>query len=176
MPTLLPIRGIYPTLPEGTFLAETAVVIGDVVLGDQCSVWFGAVVRGDVHTIRIGHRTNIQDGAILHCTYKTAPLQIGSDVSIGHGAIVHGCTIHDRVLIGMGAKILDHAVIEPEVLVAAGAVVRERDVLQSGYLYAGIPAKAIKPLTDAQRQNILDTPGRYIRYARWYTNPEDLAY
>lgn len=176
MATILPVRGIWPAMPTSVFLAETAVVVGDVAMGENCSVWFGGVVRGDVHSIRIGARTNIQDGAILHCTYKTAPLQIGSDVSIGHGAIVHGCTVHDRVLIGMGAKVLDHAEIQPDVLVAAGAVVREKDVLESGYLYAGIPAKQIKPLTDSQLANIRDTPQRYIRYANWYTDPTDTKY
>lgn len=176
MPTLLPIRGIWPHVPTTAFLADTATVIGEVLLGEYCSVWFGAIVRGDVHRIDIGDRTNIQDGAILHCTYKTAPLRIGSDVSIGHGAIVHGCTVHDRVLIGMGARVLDHAEIPPDVLIAAGALVREREVLQSGYLYAGIPAKAIKPLTPAQLQTLQDTPQRYIRYARWYTDPGDTEY
>lgn len=176
MATLISVRGIAPQLPQSVFLAETAVVVGDVVMGQACSVWFGAVVRGDVHSIRIGARTNIQDGAILHCTYKVAPLTIGDDVSIGHAAIVHGCTVYDRVLIGMGAKVLDHAVIEPEVLVAAGAVVKEGEVLKSGYLYAGVPARQIKPLTEAQRQNILDTPVRYIRYARWFTDPSYQEY
>lgn len=176
MATILPIRGIWPTLPPSVFLANTAVVVGEAILGEQCSVWFGAVVRGDVHRIEIGERSNIQDGAILHCTYKTAPLRIGADVSIGHGAIVHGCTVHDRVLIGMGAKVLDHAEIHPDVLIAAGALVRERDVLESGFLYAGIPAKKIKPLTEAQLANIHGTPQRYIRYARWYTNPSDTEY
>jgi carbonic anhydrase/acetyltransferase-like protein (isoleucine patch superfamily) len=162
------VRGFTPILGEGVFLAETAVVIGEVTLGARVSVWYGAVVRGDVHSITIGADTNIQDGAILHCTYQKAPLVIGARVSIGHGAIVHGCTVHDDVLIGMGAKVLDHAVIPPRVIIAAGALVLERAELESGYLYAGVPARRIKPLT-AEQHTLLDRlPGNYVMYAGWF--------
>lgn len=176
MALILPVRGILPKLGEGVYLADNATVVGDVEMGPECSVWFNAVVRGDVHTIRIGSQTNIQDGAILHCTYKKAPLTIGSRVSVGHAAVVHGCTVHDNVLIGMGAKVLDHAVIQPFVLVAAGALVLENAVLESGFLYAGVPARQVKPLPEALLEVIRVTPDRYIRYAKWFTNPDDHEY
>lgn len=162
------VRGHTPHFGKDVFLAETAVVIGDVVIGDQCSIWYGAIIRGDVHSIRIGHQTNIQDAAVLHCTYQKADLQIGSRVSIGHSAIVHGCHVHDEVLIGMGAKILDHAVVNSKVIVAAGALVLEHAVLESGYLYAGVPAKKIKPLTDEQLALLARLPDNYIMYSDWF--------
>jgi carbonic anhydrase/acetyltransferase-like protein (isoleucine patch superfamily) len=161
-------HGISPTIGERVFLADTAVVVGDVVLGDECSVWWGAVIRGDVHSIRIGAQTNIQDGAILHCTYQKASLNIGSRVSIGHAAIVHGCTVDERVLIGIGAKLLDHCHVPSDVLIAAGSLVREGERLESGYLYAGLPAKKIKPLTDEQLALIRRLPDNYIMYAQWF--------
>lgn len=161
--------GKSPKFGADCFLAENATIIGDVVCGDECSFWFQSVVRGDVHYIRMGNRVNVQDGAIIHCTYQRAAVDIGSDVSIGHGAMVHGCTIGDRVLIGMGAIILDHAQIEDEVLIAAGAVVKEGMVCRSGHLYAGVPAREIKPLSAEMRE---DQIGRiaaaYPKYAAWY--------
>lgn len=169
MPVILPVNGISPRLGENVFVAPNATIVGDVEMGAECTVWFNAVIRGDVHTIRIGNRTNIQDGAILHCTYQKAPLSIGNEVSIGHGAIVHGCTVHDRVLIGMGAKVLDHAVIESEVIIAAGALVLENFRAESGWLYAGIPAKKIKPLTDEQKEMLKRTANHYVMYGSWYT-------
>src|SRR5699024_3838360 len=124
----------------------------DVVLGKQCSVWFNAVIRGDVNAIRIGTHTNIQDGAVIHCTYRTAPTTIGSFVNIGHNALVHGCELRDRILIGMGAIVMDHVVVEDYVIIAAGAVVLEGTRCESGYLYAGVPARKVKPITEAQRE------------------------
>ncbi len=135
------LRDISPQFGKKCYLAETATVIGDVVMGDECSVWFNAVIRGDVNSIRIGDRVNIQDGAIVHCTYKTAPTTIGNSVSIGHQAMVHGCTLHDNVLIGMGAIVMDHVVVHSGSIIAAGAVVLENTVVESGWIWAGVPAK-----------------------------------
>ncbi len=165
---LLPIHGISPTFGPDCWLAPGAVVVGDVVLGRGCTVWFGAVVRGDVNTIRIGAETNIQDGAILHCTYQKAALTIGARVSIGHRAIVHGCTIEDDVLIGMGALVMDHARVGAGCIIAAGAVVLENQVCEAGFLYAGVPAKQIKPVSPAQQAMIARTATNYQTYAGWY--------
>lgn len=163
------VRGKTPQFGKSCYLAENATIVGDVVMGDACSVWFQAVVRGDVHWIRIGHRVNIQDGAVIHCTYERAPTTIGDDVSIGHRAIVHGCTIHDRVLVGMGAIVMDHAVVETNVLVAAGAVVLEGMHLESGYIYAGVPARKVKPLPEDTFQNtVIRIARNYIMYAGWF--------
>ncbi len=151
------------------YLAENAVVAGDVVMGDDCSVWFHAVVRGDVNAIRMGNKVNVQDGAIIHCTYLKAPTTIGNNVSIGHRAIVHGCTLHDNVLVGMGAIVMDHAVVEENCLIAAGAVVLENSVLESGYIYAGVPAKKIKPLSPEQFKHMIERiADNYVMYADWF--------
>lgn len=160
--------GHTPQIGEGTFLAETAVIIGDVVIGRECSLWYHVVVRGDVHYIRIGDRTNIQDGAILHCTYQKAPLEIGDDVTIGHGAIVHGCHIGNRVLVGMGAIVLDHAEVPDDVLIAAGALIPQGAKLESGWLYAGVPARPIKPLSPDQLESLSLYASRYVMYKEWY--------
>ena len=169
MPALiLPVHGILPRLGPDCFVADNATLVGDVVLGRGCTVWFGAVVRGDVNSIRIGDETNVQDGAVLHCTFERAALTIGARVSIGHRAIVHGCTIHDDVLIGMGAIVMDHAVVGTGCLIAAGAVVLEGTVCEPGYLYAGVPARQIKPLSEAQRETIGRTAANYLRYASWF--------
>ncbi len=160
--------GHTPILGEGTFLAETAVVIGDVVIGRECSLWYHVVVRGDVHYIRIGDRTNIQDGAVLHCTYQQAPLEIGDEVTIGHGAIVHGCRIGNRVLVGMGAIVLDHAEVPDDVLIGAGALIPQGAKLESGWLYAGVPARPIKPLSPDQLESLRLYAGRYVMYKEWY--------
>jgi len=163
------LRGKTPQLGTNCFTAENATIVGDVVCGANCSIWFNAVIRGDVHEIRIGDNTNIQDGVIIHCTYETAPTHIGSNVSIGHRAIVHGCTIHDNVLIGMGAIVMDHAVVPENCIVAAGAVVLENSVLESGYIYAGVPAKKVKKLsTEAFDQNIKRIAKNYSMYASWF--------
>lgn len=164
----MPVKNIYPTIAENCFIAENASIVGDVEIGEYCSIWFNAVIRGDVNFIRIGRYTNIQDGAVVHCTYKTAPTVIGSHVNIGHQAMVHGCTLQDRVLIGMGAIVMDHAVVEPYVIIAAGAVVLENTRCESGYLYAGVPAKRIKPLSEEQRKLLDELPDRYVMYSSWF--------
>jgi carbonic anhydrase/acetyltransferase-like protein (isoleucine patch superfamily) len=167
---ILPVNGVLPAWGERCFIASNATITGDVVMGSDCSVWFNAVIRGDVHSIRIGDQTNIQDGAIVHCTYKRASTLIGNQVSIGHQAMIHGCTIEDQVLIGMGAIILDKAIVQKGCLVAAGAVVTEGSILDAGFLYAGIPAKKIKSVSDEQKEIILQTAVRYPQYAAMY-NP-----
>lgn len=163
------VRGFTPRFGRDPFLAETAVVIGDVVAGDQCSVWYNAVVRGDVHSIRIGDRVNIQDGAVLHCTYERAALTIGNDVSIGHNAIVHGCTIHDKVLVGMGAIVMDHAVIGEGSVIAAGAVVLQHTIVEPGSLMAGVPARRVRAVgDDLSRNEIERIAANYLKYASWF--------
>lgn len=164
------VRGFTPIIGEDVFLAENAVLIGDVVLGSGCSVWYNVVLRGDVHSIRIGSNTNIQDGAIVHCTYQKAHTAIGNNVTVGHGAIVHGCVIHDYVLVGMGAKILDLAVVQSDVIVAAGALVLEKSVLESGWLYAGVPAKPVKRLSEQQIEGIRKYANAYLMYKTWFTD------
>ncbi|NCA85297.1 MAG: gamma carbonic anhydrase family protein [Clostridia bacterium] len=163
------VNGMTPKIGKNSFLADNATLVGDVIMGDDCSVWFNAVVRGDVHYIRIGNQVNIQDGAIIHCTYKIAPVNIGNYVSIAHNAIVHGCTIHDNVLIGMGAIIMDHAVIESNSIIAAGALVAKNTVVPSGTVYAGVPAKKIKDISkelmEGEIQRIAES---YTMYASWY--------
>jgi len=169
MALILPVKGVLPAFGEDCFLAENATIVGDVVMGNQCSVWFQAVVRGDVHYIKIGNKVNIQDGAIIHGTYQKAPTQIGNNVSIGHRALVHGCTLHDNVLVGMGAIVMDHAVVESNVLIGAGSVVLENSHLESGYIYAGVPAKKIKPLSPEMfADNIERIANSYIMYSSWF--------
>ena len=168
MPLILPVKGKMPESGSDCFIAENATIVGDVIMGDNCSVWFNAVIRGDVNYIRIGNNTNVQDGAVIHCTYLHAGTDIGNNVSIGHNALVHGCTLHDNVLIGMGAIVMDHAVVEPFVIIAAGAIVLEKTICESGYLYAGIPAKKIKPITDEQREMLNRLPNNYIMYSGWF--------
>ena len=168
-PLIRSVRGFTPRFGEGVFLAETAVVIGDVVMGDQCSVWYNAVVRGDVHAIRIGHRVNIQDGAVLHATYQKCGLTIGDDVSIGHNAIVHGCTIADKVLIGMGAIVMDQAHIGSGSVIAAGAVVLQNTVVEPGSLMAGVPAKRIGAVSKDLSEGEIERIARnYLTYAEWF--------
>lgn len=168
MPVILPVKDKSPSWGQECFIAENATIVGDVVMGDNCSVWFNAVIRGDVHYIKIGNNTNIQDGAVIHATYLKAPTTIGNNVSIGHNALVHGCTLHDHVLVGMGAIVMDHAVVEPYVIIGAGSVVLENTLCESGYLYAGTPAKKIKPLTDEQRTMLDKLPNNYIMYSGWF--------
>jgi carbonic anhydrase/acetyltransferase-like protein (isoleucine patch superfamily) len=167
------LNGHTPRFGKNCFLAENATIVGDVIAGDDCSFWFNAVVRGDVHYIRIGHHVNVQDGVVIHCTYKKAPVNIGNYVSIAHGAVVHGCTIHDNVLIGMGAVIMDHAVIESNSIIAAGAVVVKNTIVKSGSVYGGMPAKKIKDIDQAlvvgEIQRIAES---YGMYAGWYQKPD----
>jgi carbonic anhydrase/acetyltransferase-like protein (isoleucine patch superfamily) len=163
------VRGKTPQFGNNCYLSENATVIGDVKMGANCSVWFQAVVRGDVNSIQIGERVNIQDAAIIHCTYERAPTVIGNDVSIGHRAIIHGCTLHDHVLIGMGAMVMDHAVVPSYCLVAAGAVVLENAVLEPYSIYAGVPARKIKELSPEQLEDSIGRIARnYQKYASWY--------
>lgn len=168
MPIILPVKDKQPTWGKDCFIAENATIVGDVVMGDNCSVWFNAVIRGDVHYIKIGNNTNIQDGAVIHATYLKAPTNIGNNVSIGHNALVHGCTLHDNVLIGMGAIVMDNAIVEPYVIIAAGSVVLEKTLCESGFLYAGTPAKKIKPLTTEQKEMLDKLPNNYIMYSGWF--------
>ncbi|MFN5213135.1 MAG: gamma carbonic anhydrase family protein [Bacteroidota bacterium] len=163
------INGFTPQFGRNPFIADQAVVVGDVIMGDDCTVWFHAVVRGDVNSIRIGHRVNIQDGAVIHCTYKTAATQIGNNVSIGHRAIVHGCTIEDNVLIGMGAIVMDHALIKKNALIAAGAVVLENTIVESGCIYAGVPARKVKEVSpEVFAHNNERIANNYLMYASWF--------
>ena len=163
------VRGFTPSIGKDCFVAENATIVGDVILGDQCSVWFNAVIRGDVNSIRMGNKVNIQDGAVIHCTYLKTKTIVGDNVSIGHNAIVHGCSIGNNVLVGMGSIIMDKAVVEDNVLIGAGAVVLENAHLESGYIYAGVPAKKIKALT---KENFEHYIGRiadnYVLYASWF--------
>lgn len=163
------VNGIYPVFGKNCYLAENATIVGDVKFGDDCSVWFNAVIRGDVNTIVIGHTVNVQDGAIIHCTYQKAATTIGNFVSIGHHALIHGCTIHDFVLIGMGAIIMDNAVVEANAIVAAGAVVLENTIVESGAIYAGIPARRVKTLGESQTKEFNEKIARnYVMYKSWY--------
>jgi carbonic anhydrase/acetyltransferase-like protein (isoleucine patch superfamily) len=163
------VREKTPRWGKNCYLAENATLAGDVILGDGCSVWFNAVLRGDVHYIRIGNNVNIQDGAIIHCTYQKYPVNIGNNVSIAHGAIVHGCTIHDNVLIGMGAVVMDNVVVESNSVIAAGAVVAKNTVVKSGTVFAGIPAKKIKEIDKRiLEEDVLRIAKNYAMYAGWY--------
>lgn len=168
MPLILPVLDKSPQYDESCFIAENATLVGDVTMGRSCSVWFNAVIRGDVNAISIGDETNIQDGAVIHCTYEKAATTIGNGVSIGHRAIVHGCTIEDHVLIGMGAIVMDHARVQEHCIIAAGAVVLENTICEAGHIYAGIPAKKVKKLSEEQISNMKKTAGNYIMYSGWF--------
>lgn len=168
MSLILPVRDKFPQIPTDCFVAENATIVGDVVIGEKCSVWFNAVIRGDVNAIRIGDYCNIQDGAIIHCTYQRAATKVGNYVNIGHQAMVHGCTLRNYILIGMGAIVMDHAIVSDYVIIAAGAVVLENTVCESGHIYAGVPAKKIKPITNEQRVMLEQLPHNYVMYANWY--------
>jgi len=163
------VRNFTPQFGNNCYLAENATVIGEVVMGDECSVWFQAVVRGDVNSIRMGNRVNVQDGAVIHGTFEKAATHIGNNVSIGHRALVHGCTIRDNVLVGMGAIVMDHTVVDENVLIAAGAVVLENSHLESGYIYAGVPARKIKVIPpEVFQHNVERIAKNYVMYAGWF--------
>jgi carbonic anhydrase/acetyltransferase-like protein (isoleucine patch superfamily) len=163
------VLGKHPTIPADCFVAENATIVGDVTFGNSCSVWFNAVLRGDVHFIRIGNKVNIQDGAIIHCTYQKHPTNIGNNVSIGHNAIVHGCTIQDNVLIGMGAIVMDNCVINSNSIIAAGAVVTQNTVVESGSIYAGVPAKKVKDINESDFAGEIERiANNYLLYSSWY--------
>ena len=168
MALIKPVNGVMPKIGENCFLADNATVVGDVELGDSCSVWFQAVVRGDVNSIRVGNRSNIQDGVVIHGTYKTAKTVIGENVSIGHNAIIHGCTIENGALVGMGATVLDHAIVGEGSLIAAGSVVLSGTKVPPNMVFGGIPARLIKPVDDRLRKVIENTPDNYLKYASWF--------
>ena len=169
MPLIKPVKGKQPQIPDDCFIAENATIVGKVILGKQCSIWFNAVIRGDVHYIKIGNKVNIQDGAIIHATYQKSPTTIGNNVSIGHNAIVHGCTIKDNVLIGMGSIIMDDCVIESNSIIAAGAVVTKNTVVESGSIYAGVPAKKVKDISKALISDEIDRiADNYVEYSSWF--------
>jgi len=161
--------GKTPEYGSDCYFAETATIIGDVVMGDQCSVWFNAVIRGDVHYIRLGNKVNVQDGAVIHATYKKSPTEIGNNVSIGHNALVHGCQIHDNVLVGMGAIIMDDCIVKSNSIIGAGAVLTKGTVVQSGTVYAGMPAKKIKDIDpELLTGEVERIANSYVKYAGWY--------
>lgn len=163
------VRGFTPSFGERCFIAENATLIGDLIMGNDCSIWYQAVIRGDVNTIRIGNKVNIQDGAVIHATYKTAPTIIGNKVSIGHNAIVHGCTIGDNVLVGMGSIIMDHSIVGSNSIIAAGAVVTKNTIISPGSIYAGIPAQIIKKIDPNLHGNeIKRIAQNYLKYASWF--------
>ena len=169
MALVKPVKGISPKFGKNCFLAENATVVGDVVMGDECSVWFNAVVRGDVNFIRMGNKVNVQDGAIIHCTYLKASTNIGNNVSIGHNAIVHGCTVHDNVLIGMGAIVMDNCEIGSNSIIAAGAVVLEGTKVEPGSIYAGVPAKKVKDISpELQKGEVERIANNYVMYSGWF--------
>ncbi len=169
MATILPVLEKYPQFGENCFIAPNATLVGDVILGNSCSVWFNAVVRGDVNAIRLGNNVNIQDGAIIHCTYQKNPTTIGNNVSVGHNAIVHGCTVMDDVLIGMGAIIMDRCIINSNSIVAAGSVLLEGTIVEEGSIYAGVPGKKVKDISkDMIHEEIERIAGNYIKYSGWF--------
>ncbi|TXG38334.1 gamma carbonic anhydrase family protein [Seonamhaeicola maritimus] len=169
MPVILPVKDKSPQIPEDCFVAENATIVGDVVMGNQCSIWFSAVVRGDVNYIKMGNKVNIQDGAVIHGTYQKWATEIGNNVSIGHNALVHGCTIQDNVLVGMGSIIMDGCVVESNSIIAAGAVITQNTRVESGSIYAGVPAKKIKDISkeliSGEINRIADA---YIKYSSWF--------
>ncbi len=169
MPLILPVKGIHPKIPENCFIAENATIVGDVTLGINCGVWFNAVIRGDVHFIKLGNNVNVQDGAVIHATYQKSPTTIGNNVSIGHNAIVHGCTINDNVLVGMGSIIMDDCIIESNSIIAAGSVVTKNTKVTSGSIFAGVPAKKIKDISEALiTDEIHRIAENYITYSSWF--------
>lgn len=164
-----PVNGKSPSIPTDCFIAENATIVGDVVMGNECSVWFNAVIRGDVHYIKMGNKVNVQDGAVIHATYQTSPTNIGNNVSIGHNAIVHGCTIQDNVLIGMGSIIMDDCIVESNSIIAAGAVVTKNTLVVSGSIYAGVPAKKVKDISkELIKGEINRIADNYVKYSSWF--------
>lgn len=171
MALILPVNGKMPEMGKVCFVAPNATIVGDVVMGDECSVWFNAVVRGDVNFIKMGNKVNVQDGAVIHCTYQKNATDIGNNVSIGHNAIVHGCTIHDNVLVGMGAIVMDRCVINSNSIIAAGAVVLEGTIVEAGSIYAGVPAKKVKDISPEKISGEIDRiANNYTKYASWFEN------
>jgi carbonic anhydrase/acetyltransferase-like protein (isoleucine patch superfamily) len=169
MALILPVEGVLPKWGEACFIAPNCTIVGDVEMGSECSVWFNAVLRGDVNSIRIGNKVNIQDGAVIHCTFKRTKAIIGNNVSIGHNAIVHGCTVHDNVLIGMGSIVMDNAVVHSNTIIAAGAVVLEGTICEGGAIYAGVPAKKVKDISPEKVEGEINRiANNYVGYAKWF--------
>jgi carbonic anhydrase/acetyltransferase-like protein (isoleucine patch superfamily) len=169
MPIIRTLNGKSPQIPEDCYIAENATIVGDVQMGNQCSIWFNAVVRGDVHYIKLGNKVNVQDGAVIHATFQISPTNIGNNVSIGHNAIVHGCTIHDNVIIGMGSIVMDDCIVESNSIIAAGAVVTRNTRVESGSIYAGIPAKKINKGSSELISGEIDRiANNYVKYSKWY--------
>ena len=169
MPVIFPVKGVLPTMGANCFIAPNATIVGDVQMGDDCSIWFNAVIRGDVNSIRIGNKVNVQDGAVIHCTYEKTKAIIGNNVSIGHNSIVHGCVIEDNVLVGMGAIVMDNAHIGSNSIIAAGAVVLENTVVEPGTIYAGVPAKKVKDISpELIHGEINRIANNYLMYSSWF--------
>lgn len=169
MPIIKPVNGKTPEIPSDCYVAENATIVGEVSMGNLCSVWFNAVIRGDVHFIKMGDKVNVQDGAVIHATYQKSPTTIGNNVSIGHNAIVHGCTIHDNVLIGMGSIVMDDCVIESHSIIAAGAVVTQNTHVEAGSIYAGVPAKKVKDISpELVSGEINRIANNYVKYSSWF--------
>ena len=174
MALVLPVENHFPKWGDHCFIAPNATIVGDVVMGDECSIWFNTVVRGDVNSIRIGNKVNIQDGAVIHCTYKKTQAIIGNNVSIGHNAIVHGCTVYDNVLIGMGSIVMDNAVVHSNTIIAAGAVVLEGTVCEGGAIYAGVPAKKVKDISPQKVEGEINRiANNYLGYAKWFESSNE---
>ncbi len=173
MPVILPVKGVYPKMGKDCFIAPNATVVGDVEMGDGCSVWFNAVIRGDVNSIRMGNKVNVQDGAVIHCTYEKTRALIGNNVSIGHNAIVHGCVIEDNVLVGMGAIVMDDARIGSNSIIAAGAVVLENTEVEPGSIYAGVPARKVKNISQELIHGEIDRiANNYLMYSGWFKDQD----
>ncbi len=169
MAFILPVNGIEPSLGKNTFIAPNATIVGDVICGDDCSFWFNAVVRGDVNSIRLGNKVNIQDGAVIHCTYQKTKTILGNNVSVGHNAIVHGSLVHDNVLIGMGAIVMDNCEIGSNSIIAAGAVLTEGTIVPSGCIYAGVPAKKVKDISEELISGEINRiANNYLMYSTWF--------
>lgn len=169
MPVILPVNGVSPQIPEDCFVAPNATIVGDVIMGSECSVWFNAVVRGDVNSIRMGNKVNVQDGACIHCTYQKTKTVLGNNVSIGHNAIVHGCTVEDNVLIGMGAIVMDGVRIGSNSIIAAGAVILEGTSVPAGSIFAGVPAKKVKDISAELLQGEVERiANNYVKYSSWF--------
>ena len=169
MPIIKPVQGKSPQIPEDCYVAENATIVGEVSIGSQCSIWFNAVIRGDVHYIKMGDKVNVQDGAVIHATYQKSPTNIGNNVSIGHNAIVHGCTIEDNVLVGMGSIIMDDCVVESNSIIAAGAVVTKNTRVEAGSIYAGVPAKKVKDISEELISGEIDRiANNYVKYSSWF--------
>ena len=173
MPVILPVEGKMPKWGNDCFIAPNATIVGDVEMGDGCSIWFNAVVRGDVNSIRIGNKVNIQDGAVIHCTFERSKTNIGNNVSIGHNAVIHGCTLNDNVLVGMGAIIMDQAIVESNTIIAAGAVILAGTTCRAGSIYAGVPAKKVKDISPEMISGEIDRiANNYLKYAAWFKDVE----